>query len=158
MDEDRATAAPSIQERFVPDGICFGCGPANGQGLGLRSRLVDAVVVAQWQPEPQHAAVPGVLCGGVISTLVDCHSAAALAQHVKDVEGRWPWAQSPGWATAELTVAMLRPAPLEHPVQLVADAVELAGDERSSGSSCRVTATCGPTAPRGGGVSGAEHR
>lgn len=121
--------APSIQERFVPEGVCFGCGPANPQGLGLCSYRVDGTVVAQWQPEPQHAAVPGVLCGGVISTLIDCHSGAALAQEVKDVEGRWPWAQSPGWATAELTVSMLRPTPIEHGVRLVTAGVELTGDE-----------------------------
>jgi acyl-coenzyme A thioesterase PaaI-like protein len=119
----------SVQEQFLPDGVCFGCGPASSRGLGLRSYLVDGAVVADWQPELHHVAVPGVLCGGVIGTLLDCHSGAALAQRVKDVEGRWPWAQAPGWATARYTVRMLRPTSLDHPVRLVATDVRLCGDE-----------------------------
>jgi acyl-coenzyme A thioesterase PaaI-like protein len=120
---------PSIQEQFVPDGVCFGCGPANPAGLGLRSYVHDGVVTAQWRPEPHHAAVPGVLCGGVIGTLLDCHSGAALAQAVRDKEGAWPWARSAGWATAEYTVSLLRPAPLTSALHLVARSVQLAGDE-----------------------------
>lgn len=120
---------PSVQEQFSPDGVCFGCGPANAQGLGLRSHVVDGLVVARWRPEPRHAAVPGVLCGGVVGTLVDCHSGAALAQAVRDAEGLWPWADGPGWATARFAVELLRPTPLAHEVRLVASSVELDGDK-----------------------------
>lgn len=124
------TAGPaSIQESFFPDGICYGCGPANPRGFGLRSYEVDGVAVAHWRPEPHHAAGPGVLCGGVIGTLLDCHSGAALAVALKHAEGRWPWAEAPGWATASYRVDMLRPTPVDGEVRLVADSVELAGDE-----------------------------
>ena len=121
--------APSIQDGFFADGICYGCGPSNPRGLGLKSYEVDGVAVAQWRPEPHHAAAPGVLCGGVIGTLLDCHSGAALAQALKHAEGRWPWAESAGWATAAYRVEMLRPTPVDGVVRLVADSVELAGDE-----------------------------
>lgn len=120
---------PSIQEQFVPEGVCFGCGPANARGLSLRSYLLQEVVVAQWQPQPHHAAVSGVLCGGFIGTLIDCHSGAALAQAVEQAEGRWPWAETPGWATAVYRVDMLRPTPLDTELRLVAGPVDLAGDE-----------------------------
>lgn len=118
----------SIQEQFVPEGVCFGCGPANTRGLSLRSYLREAGVVARWQPQPHHAAVSGVLCGGVIGTLIDCHSGAALAQAVKQAEGRWPWSETPGWATAAYRVEMLRPTPLDTELRLVAGRVDLAGD------------------------------
>jgi mannose-6-phosphate isomerase-like protein (cupin superfamily) len=134
--EEAGGVARSIQEPFVPEGVCFGCGRANPRGLRLRSYLRAETVVAQWQPEPQHAAIPDV-CGEVIGTLIDCHSGAALAQKVKDVEGRWPWAQSPGWAIAELTVSLLRPTPIEHAV----------GASRSAAGSARGQAPLRPDQP-----------
>jgi len=64
---------PSIQDRFAPHGLCFGCGPNSDGGLHLRSYVAPAgdVVVARWRPEAQHsnAASPdarGVLNGGII--------------------------------------------------------------------------------------------
>lgn len=84
-------AAVSIQSQFIPDGICYGCGPMNTAGLGLSSYQLDGAGVAEWHPQKHHAAVAGVLCGGVIGTLIDCHSGAALAQAVHDTEGAWPW-------------------------------------------------------------------
>jgi acyl-coenzyme A thioesterase PaaI-like protein len=119
----------SIQESFLPDGICYGCGPANPLGLRLQSYEVDNVAVAHWRAQPHHAAVPGVVCGGVIGTLIDCHSGAALAQAVKHAEGRWPWAEAPGWATAAYRVEMLRPTPLNSELRLEAASVDLDGDQ-----------------------------
>jgi acyl-coenzyme A thioesterase PaaI-like protein len=119
----------SIQEQYIPDGICYGCGPSNPRGFQLRSYLVDGRVVADWQPEGHHAAVPGVLCGGVVGTLLDCHSGAALAQAVRDLEGTWPWAESLPWATVSYTVDMRRPTPVDQPVRLVALDVELERDD-----------------------------
>lgn len=118
----------SLQSVFVPDGICYGCGPMNTRGLALRSHLVDGAVVATWQPQSHHAAFPGVLCGGVIGTLIDCHSAAGLAHAVHAVEGAWPWAESPGWATAAFSVRLKRPTPVDRSVHLVARAASLEAD------------------------------
>jgi len=33
------TSTESLQERFAPENTCFGCGPANPQGLRIRMRL-----------------------------------------------------------------------------------------------------------------------
>jgi hypothetical protein len=55
----------SLQEQWMPDGTCFGCGPANASGLRLRSFPSDEGVVAEWHPERHHNAYPGMLCGGV---------------------------------------------------------------------------------------------
>jgi hypothetical protein len=58
----------SLQEQWMPDGTCFGCGPANGHGLRLRSfpSDKDGGVIAEWRPEAHHNAYPGFVCGGVI--------------------------------------------------------------------------------------------
>ncbi len=111
----------SIQDRLFPDMTCFGCGPANAKGLRLKSFVADGVVrvvIARFTPWPEHDNGLGFLNGGIISTLLDCHSAAAVL-HEADQRG-WgplPGAQLP-YVTAGLDVRYVRPAPLHEPVEL----------------------------------------
>jgi hypothetical protein len=100
----------SLQDQWIPDSTCFGCGPANANGLRLRSFPSDEGVVAEWHPEPHHNAHPGILCGGVIGTLLDCHTGAALAWALNLRDGTSdatplpnPFATAP-WATSEYVV------------------------------------------------------
>ena len=39
-------------------------------------------LVADWQPLPHHAAFDGVLNGGIIGTLLDCHANWTAAMHL----------------------------------------------------------------------------
>jgi acyl-coenzyme A thioesterase PaaI-like protein len=116
----------SLQERLAPEGRCFGCGPTNPQGLRLRSfERPDGTVVADWTPRPEHEAFPGFLNGGILGTLVDCHSnwtaiAAMVAARQADA--------APSTVTAELAVRYRRPTPSDRPVRLVGRVVELAAD------------------------------
>ena len=114
----------SIQEQLYPDLTCFGCGPANAAGLRLRSYPGDGypddgVVTAMFRPWPEHDNGFGYLNGGIISTLLDCHSAAAVMLEAQ----RRGWVRLPGatsaYVTAGLDVRFLRPAPLTEPVELV---------------------------------------
>jgi acyl-coenzyme A thioesterase PaaI-like protein len=109
---------PSIQERLFPELACFGCGPANANGLRLRSHPDGDGVTATFMPWPQHDNGLGYLNGGIISTVLDCHSAAAV-MHEADVRG---WPPLPGaplaYVTAGLDVRYLRPTPLNEPVTL----------------------------------------
>jgi acyl-coenzyme A thioesterase PaaI-like protein len=112
----------SIQETHWPDGICFGCGPTNDKGLHIRSFVEDSVVVAQWQPQSHHQAFPGILNGGIIGTLLDCHSNAAAWWALSE-QGR-----SPGTTvTAGFAVKLAKPTPVDQPLRLVARAVEITG-------------------------------
>lgn len=109
----------SIQDRLFPEMACFGCGPANPKGLQLKSYPGEGgVVTATFLPWPEHDNGLGFLNGGIISTLLDCHSAAAVL-HEADQQGwgRLPGAQLP-YVTAGLDVRYLRPAPLHEPVEL----------------------------------------
>src|SRR4029078_9668581 len=78
---DADTAALSIQERLYPNLPCFGCGHGNPKGLQLKSYPVrggaGAGVVAAFMPWPEHDNGLGYLNGGIIGTVLDCHSAAA---------------------------------------------------------------------------------
>jgi acyl-coenzyme A thioesterase PaaI-like protein len=118
--------ARSLQERFAPSGRCFGCGPANELGLRIQSREADdGSVVADWQARPEHEAFDGFLNGGILGTLIDCHSnwtaiAAQLARDGGDA--------APSTVTAELTVRFRRPTPSDRPVRLTSRAIEVAYD------------------------------
>ena len=116
----------SLQERFAPDGRCFGCGPANELGLRIRSfEAPDGTVVAEWQARPEHEAFDGFVNGGILGTLIDCHSnwtaiAALLASG---------WAtEAPSTVTADLSVRYRRPTPSTKPIRLVGRPVEVALD------------------------------
>src|SRR3954468_19005731 len=64
----------SLQEIYAPEGICFGCGVQNEKGLRIRSFPEGDEVVCEWHAEPHHQAFPGMLNGGIVGALLDCHS------------------------------------------------------------------------------------
>lgn len=119
----------SIQERLYPDLPCFGCGHGNDKGLKLRSYPADGYVTAEFLPWPEHDNGLGYLNGGIISTVLDCHSAAAVVLEA-DRQG---WGPLPGadlsYVTAGLDVRFLRPAPLTEPVELRATVTSVAEPE-----------------------------
>ncbi len=120
---------PSLQERFAPDSRCFGCGPANERGLRVASRRGgDGELVADWQPEPHHEAFDGVLNGGIIGALLDCHANWAAAVHLMEQSGA---DRPPACVTAEYSVRLLKPTPTDAPVRVTARVVE-AGTDRAT--------------------------
>jgi acyl-coenzyme A thioesterase PaaI-like protein len=109
----------SIQERYLADVPCFGCGPKNLKGLRLRSfEVADGSVRASFQPWPEHDNGLGSLNGGIIVTLLDCHSAAAVVL-ASMARGLSPDGTLQ-YVTAGLDVRFLRPAPLREPAELMA--------------------------------------
>jgi acyl-coenzyme A thioesterase PaaI-like protein len=116
---------PSIQEQLFPELPCFGCGPSNEKGLRLRSFPADdGSVVATFLPWPEHNSGLGYLNGGIIATLLDCHSAAAVTYEAH----RRGWTSigdaALPYVTAGLDVRYLRPSPLHEQVELRAHIVE----------------------------------
>lgn len=99
----------SLQERYAPYSVCFGCGPANEHGLRVRSFVEGGSVVARWTPMPHHHAFDGVLNGGIISTVLDCHSNWAAAYALMLESGaRHP----PATVTSWMRVEFLKPTPV----------------------------------------------
>jgi acyl-coenzyme A thioesterase PaaI-like protein len=136
-------SGPSLQERYAPAGICFGCGPANPAGLRIRSFPRGGEVVADWQPQPHHAAFAGFLNGGIIGALLDCHANWTATWHLMRRDGL---DHPPCTVTAELAVKFRRPAPVDSPVHLsarvVADAPDRATVEAELSAAGAVCATC----------------
>ena len=116
----------SLQERYAPQTRCFGCGPANELGLRIRSFARGDEVVCEWQPNKHHEAFPGMLNGGIIGSLIDCHAnwTAAWFLMQRDAGAASP----PCTVTAEYSVKLLRPTPTDSPVLLTARVVEATED------------------------------
>jgi acyl-coenzyme A thioesterase PaaI-like protein len=133
----------SLQERYAPGNACFGCGPANPKGLRIRSVARGDEVVAEWTPEPHHEAFTGVLNGGIIGALLDCHSNWAATHHLMQ---KAEAASPPCTVTADYAVKLLRPTPTNGPVTLRAHVVEASGDravvEATLEAGGKVCATC----------------
>jgi acyl-coenzyme A thioesterase PaaI-like protein len=114
----------SLQERYAPHGVCHGCGPANQDGLHIRSFVEGEQLVAEWQPSPKYQSFPGYLYGGLIGSLFDCHSNWAAAWHLmRRDELKHP----PSTVTSELKIKFLRPTPSTDKVRLISEIAQSAG-------------------------------
>jgi acyl-coenzyme A thioesterase PaaI-like protein len=118
-------AEQSLQERYAPESVCFGCGPANPKGLRIRSRVEGGEVVCDWTPEEHHHAFRGILNGGITGALLDCHSNWAAVHAMMARDGSLT---PPPTVTAEFTIKMLRPTPMGTQLHLRAKVVELKSD------------------------------
>ena len=136
-------AAPSVQQRFAPASRCFGCGPANELGLRLESRPGDEGLVASWTPATHHEAFAGVLNGGIIGALLDCHSNWTAAWELMRRRGT---DRPPVCVTADYHVRLFRPTPSDRPVNLGSRIIEATDDratvESTLSSGGGLTATC----------------
>jgi uncharacterized protein (TIGR00369 family) len=133
----------SLQEKYAPNSMCFGCGPANPDGLHIRSFAEDDEVVAEWKPQKRYEAFTGALNGGIIGTLLDCHCNWTAAYHLmKRAKADRP----PCTVTAEYAVKFLRPASTNDSVFLSAQIVDLKNDratvEGTLSAGGKVCATC----------------
>jgi acyl-coenzyme A thioesterase PaaI-like protein len=120
---------PTIQESY-PDDLsqCYGCGRLNEHGLHLESRIDGDEAVALFTPEPHHLAIPGYVYGGLLASLVDCHSMATAAAAANRLEGRDTDAE-PGYrfVTAKLEVSYERPTPTGVPLEIRGRVAEIKG-------------------------------
>ena len=136
----------SLQERYAPQSACFGCGPANEKGLRIRSLAPgegEEEVVCEWRPEPHHEAFPGMLNGGIVGALLDCHSNWAASYHLMRRAGL---ERPPCTVTAEYSVRLLRPTPTDATLRLSARVVDSTDDravvEATLTAAGKTCATC----------------
>src|SRR5262245_38953519 len=137
---DRETAADdgrSLQERLP--GHCFGCVVLNAKGLKISRRWQGDECVCRWQPSEEHVGHPGIVYGGTIASVVDCHAIWTALSHACTVDGlelgrdAIPFA----FVTGRLSVDYLKPADIAQPLVLRARIGEHGA--RKSTVTCRVT-------------------
>jgi hypothetical protein len=90
----------SLRDRYAPQTTCFGCGPANANGLRIKSRVEGDDVVLEWMPEAHHEAFPGFVNGGIIGVLFDCHCSWTAAYYL--IWTSWISTLA-GWHQGEMT-------------------------------------------------------
>lgn len=105
----------ALQDLFYPSNRCFGCGPANPEGLHLKTYEGDAgEYVAEWTPEDRFQGPPGTVNGGVLAIPMDCHSTwAAMHAFSERRQG-----EPVGAVTAGYSVELRRPTPVGQRVTL----------------------------------------
>ena len=126
----------AIQDTYS-DGVsvCYGCGRLNEQGLQIKSYWEGQEVVCRFQPEPYHTAVAGYVYGGLIASLIDCHSTGTAAATAYEEAGREPGSEPPlRYVTATLFVEFLRPTPINSLITIRAIVTEVEGRRASVSS------------------------
>jgi acyl-coenzyme A thioesterase PaaI-like protein len=134
----------SLQDKYASKSICYGCGPANSQGLRIKSfALNENETSAKWMPEKFHEAFPGVLNGGIIGAILDCHSNWTAAWHLMN---KYKTDEPPCTVTADFKIELKRPTPTDVPLELTAlvkeskeDRATIYAELKSHGKVC---ATC----------------
>jgi acyl-coenzyme A thioesterase PaaI-like protein len=126
---------------LMPFNHCWGCGADNPDGLQLKSRWSDedpALAVASFHPRSGHVAGPiHVLNGGIIATVLDCHSVCTAVADAYRREGRGIGDGETVWfATGTLTVTYAKPTPIDGAVELRARVAE--AGERSTKVGCEL--------------------
>lgn len=108
---------------------CHGCGADNEKGLQLKSFWNGGEAVATWQAQPQHCGGRReTLNGGIIASLIDCHSLnLAIARAYRDEGRKIGSAPRIGYVTANINIAYLKPTPIDQPVYLRAQIKKIDG-------------------------------
>lgn len=111
----------SLQEIVEPDGVCFGCGQSNPKGLHLKSYPDEDGIhyVATVLPEEYYCGWPGLVYGGFLAMVVDCHSNwTAMCAHYK-AEGREPGSLPKiNCVTGRLSLRYKKATPMGVPLKL----------------------------------------
>jgi acyl-coenzyme A thioesterase PaaI-like protein len=115
---------------YYPDysSHCYGCGRLNSAGLQIKSYWDGEESVCQFDPKPYHTAIPGFVYGGLIASLIDCHSTGTAAAAAYRAAGRAMDTDPPlRFLTAALHVDYLRPTPIDGPLEVRARIKEIKG-------------------------------
>ncbi|GMQ92728.1 MAG: PaaI family thioesterase [Acidimicrobiia bacterium] len=116
----------AIQDTYPEDARhCYGCGNLNEHGYQIKTRQDDDSTITDFEPESQHMAFAGITYGGLIASVIDCHSAGSAAIFAMQKAGTAVGSEpSPRYVTAHLEVDYLAPTPLAR-MRIVGRLVEI---------------------------------
>lgn len=117
----------AFQEYYTEDfSHCYGCGTKNEFGHQLKTYWEGKETISKFTPKPEHTALPGFVYGGLIASLIDCHStgsgSAALYKAQKEKSKNYPRC-----VTASLDVEYLKPTPIDCTLILKGIIAEISG-------------------------------
>ena len=105
---------------------CYGCGRLNAHGLRIKSFWDGEETICRFTPKPYHMAMPGYVYGGLIASVIDCHSTGTAAAAAYRAEGRKMGTRPElRYVTASLHVDYLKPTPIDTEMTLRGRVVEI---------------------------------
>ena len=102
-------------QNHYPDNVshCYGCGRNNKDGHQIKTVWEGDETVTRFKPEAFHTYMPGFAYGGLIASLIDCHSTGTAAAAMYRSEGRDMDSLPPfRFVTGSLHVDFLKPTPI----------------------------------------------
>jgi acyl-coenzyme A thioesterase PaaI-like protein len=119
---------------------CHGCGADNSRGLQIKSYWDGAEAVATWLAEPHHCGgSKDILNGGIIASLIDCHSLNLAIADAYRAENRAIGSHPRiGYVTANINISYLKPTPIHEAIELRARIRKL--DGRKAWVNCTLSA------------------
>lgn len=115
---------------YYPEDVswCYGCGSLNQHGHQIKSYWDGDETVCHFTPKKYHSAIPGYVYGGLIASLIDCHSTGTASAAAYRAEGRAMDTEPPlRFVTASLHVDYLRPTPLGPVLEIRGKVKEITG-------------------------------
>jgi len=107
---------------------CYGCGRLNGHGHQIKTAWDGDETVTRYTPRPYETAVPGFAYGGLIASLIDCHSTGTAAAAMYRQEGRGlDTLPAYRFVTGSLHVDYLQPTPIDGPIEIRGRVKEIKG-------------------------------
>jgi acyl-coenzyme A thioesterase PaaI-like protein len=107
---------------------CYGCGHLNEHGHQIKTVWDGEESVTRFTPQAYHTAVPGYVYGGLLASLIDCHSTGTAAAALYRAEGReMDTLPALRCVTASLHVDYLKPTPLNVPLEVRGRVKEVKG-------------------------------
>ena len=122
-------SAEAFQDSY-PDDLshCYGCGRLNPHGLQIKSYWEGDEAVCRYTPRPYHTAIPGYVYGGLLASLIDCHSTGTASAAARRAAGDGSGPQEVfRFLTASLHVNYLKPTPIDAVLEVRAQIKEIKG-------------------------------
>ena len=121
---------PKAFQDYYPENVahCYGCGSLNEFGHQIKTHWDGEETVTFFTPEPFHTAIPGYVYGGLLASLIDCHSTGTAAAAMYRHEGReMDTLPALRFVTASLHVDYLKPTPIDGELEIRGRVREIKG-------------------------------
>ena len=107
---------------------CYGCGHLNSHGHQIKTVWDGDETVTHFTPKPYHTSIIGYAYGGLIASLIDCHSTGSAAAAMYRQAGR-DMDSLPAFrfVTGSLHVDYLKPTPIEGELEIRGRIKEIKG-------------------------------
>ena len=114
---------------YYPENLahCYGCGRLNTQGHQIKTDWDGDETVTRFTPEACHTAVPGFTYGGLIASLIDCHSTGTAAAMYCSENREMDTLPAFRFVTGSLKVDFLKPTPIASVLEIRGRVKEIKG-------------------------------